>query len=52
MPELVAFAGYVFAYRSVAAVAGGRRLTLGQATELVALGFGPFLAKGGAALDS
>jgi hypothetical protein len=50
--ERLAFGGYVFAYRSVAAVSGGRKLTLGEATELVALGFGPFLAKGGAALDS
>src|SRR5262245_51846687 len=50
--ELVAFCAYVFAYRSVAAVEGGRRLGLGEATELVAVGFGAFLAKGGAALDS
>jgi uncharacterized membrane protein YbhN (UPF0104 family) len=50
--ELVAFCAYVFAYRSVAAVEGGRRLGLREATELVAVGFGAFLAKGGAALDS
>jgi uncharacterized membrane protein YbhN (UPF0104 family) len=50
--ELVAFAAYVLAYRSVAAVEGGPRLTLREATELVAVGFGAFLAKGGAALDS
>jgi Lysylphosphatidylglycerol synthase TM region len=50
--ELVAFCAYVLAYRSVAAVEGGRRLGLREATELVAVGFGAFLAKGGAALDS
>ena len=49
--ELVAFCAYVLAYRSVAAVEGGRRLHLVEATELVAVGFGAFLAKGGAALD-
>jgi hypothetical protein len=43
--ELVAFFAYVFAYRSVAAVEGGRRLGLGEATELVAVGFGAFLAE-------
>jgi uncharacterized membrane protein YbhN (UPF0104 family) len=50
--ELIAFCAYVLAYRSVAAVEGGPQLGLREATELVALGFGAFLAKGGAALDS
>ena len=50
--ELAAFAAYVLAYRSVAAVEQGPRLGLREATELVAVGFGAFLAKGGAALDS
>lgn len=50
--EAAAFVGYVFAYRSVAAIEGGRRLDLREATALVAFGFGAFLAKGGAALDS
>jgi uncharacterized membrane protein YbhN (UPF0104 family) len=50
--ELVAFCAYVLAYRSVAAVEDGPRLSLREATELVAVGFGAFLAKGGAALDS
>jgi len=50
--EVVAFAAYVLAYRSVAAVEGGPRLGLRDAVELVAVGFGAFLAKGGAALDS
>src|SRR5581483_3877977 len=50
--ELVAFGAYVFAYRAVAAVESGPRLRLPDATELVALGCGAFLAKGGAALDN
>jgi hypothetical protein len=50
--ELIAFCAYVLAYRSVAAVEGGPRLGVLEATELVAVGFGAFLAKGGAALDS
>jgi len=50
--ETLSFAGYVLAYRSVAEVEGGPRLTIGEATELVAVGFGAFLARGGAALDS
>lgn len=50
--EAASFAGYVFAYRSVAAVERGPRLELREAVALVAFGFGAFLAKGGAALDS
>jgi hypothetical protein len=50
--EAVAFVGYVFAYRAVAAVEGGPKLSLRDAAALVAFGFGAFLAKGGAALDS
>jgi uncharacterized membrane protein YbhN (UPF0104 family) len=36
----------------VAAVEGGPRLSVAEASELVAVGFGAFLAKGGASLDS
>jgi len=50
--EAAAFCAYVLAYRAVAEVEGGPRLTLLVATELVAVGFGAFLAKGGSALDS
>ena len=50
--EAAAFCAYVLAYRAVAAVEDGPRLSLVEATELVAVGFGAFLAKGGAALDS
>jgi lysylphosphatidylglycerol synthase-like protein len=50
--ELLSFCAYVLAYRSVARVAHGPKLGLLEATELVAVGFGAFLAKGGAALDT
>jgi uncharacterized membrane protein YbhN (UPF0104 family) len=50
--EVLAFSAYVLCYRSIASVSGGRRLGLSEAVELVAVGFGAFLAKGGAALDS
>lgn len=45
--EVAAFAGYVLAYRSVAA----RDLSLRRAAEYVAIGFGAFLARGGTELD-
>src|SRR5690348_758553 len=50
--EAAAFAGYVFAYRSVAQIEHGVQIGLREATELVAVGFGAFLAKGGATLDN
>jgi uncharacterized membrane protein YbhN (UPF0104 family) len=50
--EVLAFAAYVLAYRSVAHVEDGPRLSWREAAELVAVGFGAFLAKGGASLDS
>ena len=50
--ELASFCAYVLAYRSVAAVEDGPQLSIREATLLVAVGFGAFLAKGGAALDS
>jgi hypothetical protein len=50
--EAAAFVGYVFAYRSVATIEHGPRLELRETAALVAFGFGAFLAKGGAALDS
>lgn len=50
--EAAAFGGYVFAYRSVARIEHGVALGLREATELVAVGFGAFLAKGGAVLDN
>jgi uncharacterized membrane protein YbhN (UPF0104 family) len=50
--ELVAFVGYVFAYRSVAHIENGPRIGWWEAASVVAVGFGAFLAKGGGALDS
>ena len=50
--EAVAFVGYVLAYRSVAHVEGGPRIGWREAASVVAVGFGAFLAKGGAELDS
>lgn len=50
--ELAAFCAYVLAYRSVATIEDGPHLSIRDATALVAVGFGAFLAKGGAALDS
>ena len=50
--EAVSFGAYVFAYRGIAHIEHGPQLTLREAAQLVAVGFGAFLAKGGAALDS
>jgi len=50
--QAVAFGAYVFAYRAVAHIEQGPQLSLGEAAQLVAVGFGAFLAKGGAAVDS
>ena len=50
--ELAAFASYIFAYRAVAGIEDGPKFSLRDAAALVAVGFGAFLAKGGAALDS
>jgi hypothetical protein len=47
-----AFVDYVFAYRAIAHVEDGPRLSLRDTIGLVAVGFGAFLAKGGAELDS
>jgi hypothetical protein len=49
--EAAAFGGYV-AYGAVAYLEDRPRLSLREAVGLVAVGFGAFLAKGGASLDS
>src|SRR5262249_5251069 len=49
--EIVAYAGYVVAYREVASIEGGPSLTLLSAASLVVTGFSPFVALGGFALD-
>ncbi|HZO61538.1 MAG TPA: YbhN family protein [Gaiellaceae bacterium] len=50
--EALSFAAYIFAYRGIAHIENGPRLTWRESTELVAVGFGAFLAKGGAAIDA
>jgi uncharacterized membrane protein YbhN (UPF0104 family) len=49
--ELMAYAGYVAAYRSSAHAPGRGRLPLHLAVQLVVAGFGPFVALGGFSLD-
>jgi uncharacterized membrane protein YbhN (UPF0104 family) len=50
--ELVAYAGYVVAYREVARVERGAELQLPQAAAIVAAGFGVFVAAGGYFVDT
>lgn len=49
--ELIAYVGYVVAYREVARLAGGPRLGLARAGAIVAAGFGAFVVRGGFVLD-
>src|SRR5205823_2297852 len=49
--EIVAYLGYVIAYREVASVEDGPELTLPNVASLVVTGFSPFVALGGFALD-
>jgi uncharacterized membrane protein YbhN (UPF0104 family) len=49
--ELLAIGAYVVAYRGIALVHGGPRLTRGLAMRVVTAGFGPFAVGGGFALD-
>jgi uncharacterized membrane protein YbhN (UPF0104 family) len=49
--EMLAYAGYVFAYREIARVEGGPELPHSRALALVATGFGVFVARGGFAVD-
>lgn len=49
--ELLAYAGYVAAYRSTAHAPGRPLLPLRLAAQLVIAGFGPFVALGGFSLD-
>src|SRR3954470_16793015 len=49
--EVLAYAGYVLAYRQVARVEGGPELPHRRALALVATGFGVFVARGGFAVD-
>ncbi|HSP73673.1 MAG TPA: lysylphosphatidylglycerol synthase transmembrane domain-containing protein [Gaiellaceae bacterium] len=52
--EVLAYAGYILAYRDVARADGGPRLSLWTVTRVVALGFGAFVvgsSAGGLAVD-
>lgn len=49
--ELLAYPGYVFAYRSIARVHGHARLTLPLVARVVVAGFGPFAIGGGFGID-
>jgi uncharacterized membrane protein YbhN (UPF0104 family) len=49
--ELVAYFGYIAAYREVASVENGAELAVGKAAALVASGFGVFVHGGGFSLD-
>ncbi|PWU24429.1 MAG: hypothetical protein C5B48_06335 [Candidatus Rokuibacteriota bacterium] len=50
--EVLAYAGYVLAYREVARVERGPELRLPQAAAIVAAGFGVFVATGGFFVDT
>ena len=49
--EAIAYLGYMLAYREVARVEGGPTLPPAKTAALVATGFGPFIARGGFAVD-
>jgi uncharacterized membrane protein YbhN (UPF0104 family) len=49
--EAIAYLGYMLAYREVARVEGGPILPPAKTAALVATGFGPFIARGGFAVD-
>src|SRR6185312_3342642 len=45
--QILAYVGYVFAYREVARVEDGCNLTTRSVVAAVTAGFGPFVARGG-----
>jgi len=49
--EVVAYVGYILAYREVSRVEGGPQLELPRIVALVSAGFGVFVARGGFAAD-
>ena len=49
--EIVAYVGYALGYREVARVEEGPDMSRGTAAAAVAAGFGPFVARGGFAVD-
>jgi uncharacterized membrane protein YbhN (UPF0104 family) len=50
--EILAYVGYVFSYREVARVEDGGTMGHLDAAAAVAAGFGPFVARGGFAIDA
>jgi uncharacterized membrane protein YbhN (UPF0104 family) len=50
--QLVAYVGYIFAYRDVARAEDGTELELPRTAALVSTGFGVFVAAGGFSLDA
>jgi uncharacterized membrane protein YbhN (UPF0104 family) len=50
--QLVAYLGYILAYREVARAEGGAEMQLPHAAALVSTGFGVFVAAGGFSLDA
>jgi uncharacterized membrane protein YbhN (UPF0104 family) len=49
--EILSYVGYVLSYREVARVEDGRSMARMDAAAAVAAGFGPFVARGGFAVD-
>ena len=49
--ELLAYAGYIVAFREVAELEGGLQLSLARAGAIVAAGFGAFVVRGGFEVD-
>jgi uncharacterized membrane protein YbhN (UPF0104 family) len=49
--EVIAYVGYIAAYREVARVEKGPEIPTGDAVALVSTGFGAFVAQGGFAVD-
>jgi uncharacterized membrane protein YbhN (UPF0104 family) len=49
--ELIAYLGYIAAYREVARVEKGPEIPAGDAAALVSTGFGPFVMQGGFSVD-
>src|SRR3954470_22030500 len=49
--EILSYVGYVLSYREVARVEDGQQMANWDAAAAVAAGFGPFVARGGFAID-
>jgi uncharacterized membrane protein YbhN (UPF0104 family) len=49
--EVVAYVGYIIAYREIVRVEGGPEMGLGRAGAIVAVGFGVFVVRGGFVVD-